>query len=881
MKFTRKFLLFLFILFAGVYAASPWLLSHILARQLPPGWQLERLEAGYPGFTGININLLRVKGELRAAGLALDAADIRFTYRGLKTAIGSFSLDVHMQATEGSTTDILTMEDLSLPVTKLTGRVPELSIGRLQVVLHNTIGSRAGNIEAGKPLVLHFQALKLVPRADNDYHVISEVSIEDHPGVRGRLSVDVATNSLQANIRFPAENGSPPWLDVSFEQTEKKLDNTTLVQAVFDAGSADPDWLDPLLLQATGGQLTHMNGKLTAQAGFAGKERQEIEYLSLAAGNLQAKFYDGTLSIDAELLASREEENIRVTLSEAAGIQYQDKAGRINEMLASIIPELRRESQPIAIAIAEIDAGSSFVIQPGTDSSVEFNGDLKLDLTSSETSVSLQATGLHIEIEDLSNPDSSTAKGLITLNWVENAPFTYASDELELKADTLSLSSTGSFKVYDQTLDFKQTGKFGFIYPVIRLPGHNQSSPMTVTADELSIEAAFTSRDGEIMSTGSGIFLGGHATPPATSADRVDLSWQEMDLLKQEGFTTEYEGETWSGFDFDVAFTLSGDADVDGSGTVMFDSGPEMPIEFAGNTQATQWDITLPSATVKLTQLGSLLRVAHFELPESVHLTDGHIGLQGNVVVDDTTTAKMTITGYEIGASMLESSARKASFTLNTHYGNTISADGPVSIEAVALAGGIDVKNISADIKLENAETFSLKNLSADLFDGRLNLDSLRYSNNRIEDTTLELTHINLGRLLAFADIDGLEGTGFLDISLPAGNDQTGVYIQNGIFKSTGPGHLAYTQEGVAGSNIGLQALENFQYTDFSGTVDYQSDGAYQIAIRLEGKNPDLYGGHPIVFNLSISGSLPELFEAMFITGDFEESILKQIGIEQ
>ncbi len=421
MKLARKLLLVLFTLMAGFYAASPWWLSFVIARQLPPGWQLVKLEAGYPGFTGININLLRVKGELRSASMALDAADIRFTYQGLKTAIGSISLDVHMQTTEGNTTDILTMEDLSLPVTKLTGRIPELSIDRLKVVLHKVTGIQPGNIDAGKPLVLDFQALNLAPRADNDYHFISNVSIEDHPGVRGRLSVDVTTNSVQANIRFPAENSSPPWLNVSLEQTERKLDNTTLIQLVFDAGSADPDWLDPVLLQATGGLLTHLSGKLTAEARFAGKERQEIEYLSLAAGNLQVKFYDGTLSIDAGLLASREQENIRVRLSQAAGIQYQDKAGRINELLASIIPELQRESQPVAIAIAEVAANSSFVIQPGPDSSVEFNGDIRLDLTSSATSVSLHTSELHIEIEDFSSPYTSTARGVATLNWVENA----------------------------------------------------------------------------------------------------------------------------------------------------------------------------------------------------------------------------------------------------------------------------------------------------------------------------------------------------------------------------------------------------------------------------------------------------------------------------
>jgi hypothetical protein len=302
-----------------------------------------------------------------------------------------------------------------------------------------------------------------------------------------------------------------------------------------------------------------------------------------------------------------------------------------------------------------------------------------------------------------------------------------------------------------------------------------------------------------------------------------------------------------------------------------------LPIEFAGNIQAEKWDITLPPATIKLAQLGDLLRVAHFELPASAKLTEGFINLQGDVVVDDEITAKMSISGYEMGASMLESSAREASFTFNTSYGNTISANGPIRIEAVALAGGVDVSHIRADLNLENIETFGLKNLYAEVFDGHLNLASLRFAKGQIEDTTVELSNINLGRLLAFADIDGLEGTGKLEISLPVGSDQTGVYINNGTFRSNGPGHLAYTKEGVAGSNIGLQALENFQYQDLSGTLDYQSDGTYHIGIRLEGKNPDLYGGHPIVFNLNISGSLPELFEALFITGSFEESILKQI----
>ncbi len=401
----------------------------------------------------------------------------------------------------------------------------------------------------------------------------------------------------------------------------------------------------------------------------------------------------------------------------------------------------------------------------------------------------------------------------------------------------------------------------------------------------MSINAELFPHNGRLLSTGGGTFTDGRIMPLAVSAARTEMTWQELDLLslagklstKTQGFTAEYDGQIWKGFNFDVAYTLLSNADVDGSGTLKFDSGPEFPIEFTGNTQAEQWNITLPPTTVKLTQLRKLLGVAHFELPAAIKLTDGYIDIQGGVVVGDEIIAKMAINGHEMGASMLESSARRASFNFNAEYGDTVSAGGPVSIEIVALAGGINVAHIKADLELENTETFALQNLYAEVFDGQIKLGNLRFSDNRIEDTTVELSHINFGRLLAFADIDGLQGTGLLDISLPVGSDQTGVHIKNGTFSSAEPGHLAYTKEGVAGSNIGLQALENFQYQVLSGTLDYQSDGAYQIGIHLEGKNPDLYDGYPIVFNLNINGSLPELFEALFITGDFEESILKQI----
>jgi len=842
MKNLLKILLSLFILIAGIYAATPLWLPYILARQLPPGWQLETLEAGYPGFAGISVSTLRVKGDVLAADIALTAADIRFSYQGLKTDIGSLSVDVFVFAVDDRTADALTLDDLSLPTTRLTGKLPALTISQLRVALHTAAGSDPGNAAATQPLVLDFRALKLLPGAENSFHLTTTASIEATPAVNGRLDVDVSENSRIAEIRFPASVNAAPWLAVSLEQTDQTQNTTTQIRAVFDAEQANQEWLDIILARGSDGLLTHVTGKLEIQANFAGKKVQNIERMSLATEQLQAEFENGVLIFDAGLRADRNGEKITVTLPRLARIQFQDTSGKIDELITQFFPEIERTAQPNVSGSAEIEPASKLVIQHGGTPSIEFNGDINLGINYTKSGGWIHATDLHIQSTDFPRLDSATANGLISFNWIEEAPFTYT--------------------IRDE-----------------------DSAPVVITADEMNVVAKLTLSNGDLFSTGDGVFIGSHIEPMAASATRVDVSWQNMDLLnlagelstKTQGLATVLKGENWSGFDIGATYTLLSDASISGTGTLNFDSGPVFPIKFTGNAEAEKWNITLPPATIKLAQLKKLLRVAHIELPETVKLTDGYIDIHGDIVVADEITAEMIIKGHEMGASMLESSAHKAGLALSTRYGNIISASGPVSIEAVALAGGVDVTNIRADLKLENMDTFGLKNLHAEVFDGQLHLDNLRFSANRIEDTTIELSHINLGRLLAFTDIDGLEGTGFLEVFLPTGSDETGIYVKNGTFSASGPGRLAYTKQGVAGSNIGLQALENFHFNDLSGTINYQSDGAYQMAIHLEGKNPDLYGGHPIVFNLNIGGSLPELFEAMFMTGSFEESILKQI----
>jgi len=889
MNHLFKLLLTIGFFLAATYAATPLWLPYLFALQLPPGWQLEKLDAGYPGISSTSIAMVRVTGELMAGGLELTAVNLRYHYGAPKLDVGSVSLDLFLFAGDDKNSDALTLDDLSLPITRLTGKTPELSITELQIAVHPVTSKQPISSAPTQPLELNFQAFKLKPINDDQFHLSTAASSEAFPEIVGQLDVDVGIDSRKARMFFHADGDLQPWLGITLEQTDQEDRTTTRLIATLDAKPKHQQWLDGLSAQLSGGFLTQLSGKLGVQAEFSGADVQDIVSLSVVAEQLRGEITHGTLLMDSAMHVSREGGKIIMLLPVSAEISYQDDATNIDKLLIHALPELKRSAQPFEMARAVLGAGSSFVIQTDPESSFSFSGDIDVELVSAQSNIHLKSTGLQIEADDLSELKSVSSQGPLTLDWVEQSPFTYTSDELELKTDHLSLSSSGHFLYHDLTAGFAQSGLLELLNPVIKLSNDPQTPATTINAGQLSIDAALTSTDGVFLSTGSGVFLDANLSPQTTSVDSLELGWQGLNLLnpsgqlttRTRGFSTEVDAETWTGFDFDLRYSLLSNSETDGSGTVLFDGGLAMPIEFNGNANANLWNVTLPSSTIEIEQLGKLLAVAHFDLPDFLKLTDGSINIQGDIMAGDEMTANLFVKGSEIVASLLESNARQVNFAFNIRFENSISAKGPVAISIVELAGGVDVADVRLELNLQNPDTFSLDNLSAEVFDGQISLDKLQFSGNSIEKTIVGMDNINLGRLLAFADVNGLSGTGKLQMSLPLESNQTGAHIKNGTFHSMGPGRLAYKQEGAAGGNIGLQALENFHYQDLSGIINYQSAGAYMINLRLEGKNPDLYGGHPIVFNLNLDGSLPKVFEAMFITGSFEEAILKQVKGKQ
>lgn len=834
MKLLLKLTLILCFVLLGTYAAAPLWLPYILASQLPPGWKLHEMQSGYPGVGGIDVDQLQIKGEHGGADIELRASGIRLEYRGLETAIGLADVDVQMNDFEEKSAGPFALDDLSLPVATLSGTLPALSVGKMNVVLHRVTGLHD---EAYRPVRLGFEDIALTPRPGQAYKLTSRMTIARAQHLDGQLDAEISPDQVNAMIRFTSGDNDTPWLTLEIEQAGLQGKTTTNLRASLDSSTSKREWLDSLLASGSRQVFTQLGGKFQLEASFAGQGLQSIETVALLSDKLRLVTQSGTLDLTANLLAKRKGENISIELPGPASIQYLGNIDRIDDTLKRVIPGLQLTHGADTKILSELGTDSRFLFRPGSEPSIGFDGDLQFNLTSEVEDLTLHSSGIQIGANNLLNPGSITTDGLILFTWELKAPLAYSSNDLRFEAD------------------------------------------------ELSIAGELTTRDGKLVSKGGGTLRRARVTTHDVFAKEIDLAWQELDLIRltgqletrTNGFSAEFDQKTWTGFDFDVNYELPGNNDVIGGGAVKFATGQEFPIEFDGNTGTQRWSIELLPVDIQLANLAKLLSSVHYQLPESIKLRDGYIQLKGDVLVDDEITARLRVSGHEVTASMLKSSARQSRFTFDSGYDEAPWASGPVSIDAITLAGGVEATNFSSEFELERTGPFTLRNVSAELFDGDLKLGRVHFSGDQIEDTTIELNHINLGLLLKFADIDGLEGTGFLDISLPVGSDQNGFHVKDGAFSSNGPGRLAYTKEGIAGSNIGLQALENFQYKELSGTLNYESDGNYRMSIRLEGKNPDLYGGHPVVFNLNVSGLLPEFFEAMFMTGSFEESILKQI----
>jgi len=181
---------------------------------------------------------------------------------------------------------------------------------------------------------------------------------------------------------------------------------------------------------------------------------------------------------------------------------------------------------------------------------------------------------------------------------------------------------------------------------------------------------------------------------------------------------------------------------------------------------------------------------------------------------------------------------------------------------------GVPMKNGLVSFSVGAGPVLNIEKASLELAHGQVTVGPTRLDPAAPrQQIDLQVRNVDLGELLALAEVDGLTGTGQLQGTIPVIIDDGAVVISGARLDATGPGRLAYSPTAppsgidAAGETMAmvLSALGDFRYDQLWLTLDRDRNGEATLLLHVRGKNPAFYDGYPIELNLALNGKLDRI----------------------
>jgi hypothetical protein len=173
-----------------------------------------------------------------------------------------------------------------------------------------------------------------------------------------------------------------------------------------------------------------------------------------------------------------------------------------------------------------------------------------------------------------------------------------------------------------------------------------------------------------------------------------------------------------------------------------------------------------------------------------------------------------------------------------------------------------------------------------DLLGGNVTIQPTQYDLVR-DRVSLDMTvaDIDLAQVLALEG-DDIKGEGRLYGRLPVRVNDDKVSMKNGQIRASDAGGVIQVSPkfslgtGQPGIDFAMQALTNFNYQTLTAVADYEENGDLQLAVSLQGRNPEIEKGRPIHYNLNISENVLSLIDALNaesgVTERVERGVMKK-----
>jgi hypothetical protein len=209
----------------------------------------------------------------------------------------------------------------------------------------------------------------------------------------------------------------------------------------------------------------------------------------------------------------------------------------------------------------------------------------------------------------------------------------------------------------------------------------------------------------------------------------------------------------------------------------------------------------------------------------------------------------------------------------------------PLALTIASLDVGVPIDNVALDFRFDRtSDQLLISSLSTDMLGGTVSGKDLAYDFSRERnELTLRFAGLQLERMLALADYDGVAAIGGVSGELPLTLSATGVEVTAGTLQSDAPGGsirylagAAAIAQGNAGLDLVNQALGNYQFTSLSSNIDYSADGELLLSMQLQGYSPDVGVDQPINLNLTLTDNIPALLKSLQSARAIEDFLQKQ-----
>jgi hypothetical protein len=237
-------------------------------------------------------------------------------------------------------------------------------------------------------------------------------------------------------------------------------------------------------------------------------------------------------------------------------------------------------------------------------------------------------------------------------------------------------------------------------------------------------------------------------------------------------------------------------------------------------------------------------------------------------------TAHVSASDLAVSAGAVQ--AKQARITMASEDLRQLSVAVFVDMPALALGKQLAVRDLNIKARYHDDKLTVERSVGA-MFGGELAVLPATFDlKQRPVLLTLQVHGVDLAQLLATLDYPKLSGSGTVNGDLPLSITDQSIELQDGTVVGISPGVLRYQGPVADKENIAFKALRNLAYQSLNAKLNYHPNGDYQMALRMEGRNPEVLQGHPLAFNLNLSGQLPDLLKRGLLAGDFEQAILKE-----